>query len=82
MPLKDTVCPRKNGQKLNISVTIQYRIIIVSLLGRALCHTRFSILMAVVHQKVIAQESLQCTLPHIIAATSAVQHFQLFKIFQ
>ena len=63
-----SVSQKKPGQKLNISVTIQYRIIIVSLLGRASSPAQFDILMAVVHQKAIAQESLKCIHHHTITA--------------
>ena len=65
--------PEKNGQRLNISVTIQYRIIIVSLLGRTLFPAQFDILMEVVHQKAIAQESLKCTHPNMITAAPTFQ---------
>ena len=40
-------------KKMDIPVTIQYRIIIVLLFGRALSPARFDNLMAVVHQKAI-----------------------------
>ena len=46
---------------------------IVSLLGRALCPTRFDILMVVVRQKAIAQESLKCTHPQTITAAPTFQ---------
>ena len=47
--------PEKNNRlEFNISVTIQYRIIIVSLLCRVSSPTRFDMLMAGVHQKAIA----------------------------
>ena len=63
----------QNGQKLNISVTIQYRIIIILLLGRALSPTRFDILMVVVLQKANIQESSKCTHPHMITAEPTFQ---------
>ena len=51
-----------------ISVTIQYRIIIVSQLGQALSPAQFDIFMAVIHQKAIATESLIYTHCHTITA--------------
>ena len=69
------VFTRNNGHKLNISLTIQYRIIIVSLLGQALYHAWFDILIAVLHQKAIAQESFKCTHP------TPVQQHLLISIF-
>ena len=63
------VCLKKKIHRFNISVTIPSRFIIVSLLGQALSSTPFDILMAVVHQKAIAQESLKCTHPNTITAS-------------
>ena len=60
-------------KKWTISVTIQYRIIIVSLIGWALAPTRFDVIMAVVQQKVIEHESLKCTNPHVITVAPIFQ---------
>ena len=55
--------------------------IIVSLLGRALSPARCDILMAVVHQKAIAQELLICTHLHTITAAPTFQQVPASSLY-
>ena len=76
------VSQKKPRQKLSISITIQYRIIIVSLLGRALSPARFDFLMALVHKKALHRNCSNAPTPtplqqHLLFSKCLLLHYSL-----